>query len=113
MDGREKAFVAAQAADGKKAKDVIILDMRRLSPLCDYFVIASGGSRLQMRSITEAIEEELGKNGVKLDHKEGNNESGWVLMDYNDLVVHVFSEEERSFYDLERLWQDANRLDLI
>ncbi|MGI6576067.1 MAG: ribosome silencing factor [bacterium] len=112
MDGRAIAFVAAQAADEKKAKDVIILDIQSLSPLCDYFVIASGGSRVQVKAIAEAIEEKLALRGIKVEHREGNDKSGWILLDYGDIVVHIFHDQQRAFYDLERLWGDAKRIEL-
>ncbi|HHW92240.1 MAG TPA: ribosome silencing factor [Firmicutes bacterium] len=112
MDSRAKALLAARAAGEKKAKDVIILDIQHLSPFCDYFVIASGSSGIQVKAIAEVVEGRLSEAGFSLDHREGQNDSGWILLDYGDVVIHVFIEEKRVFYDLERLWGDAKRVEI-
>ncbi|MGB3933609.1 MAG: ribosome silencing factor [bacterium] len=111
MDSRAKALLAARAADEKKPKDVVILDIQHLTPLCDYFVIASGNSGIQVRAIAEAVEGRLAEAGFSLDHREGKNDAGWMLLDYGDVVIHIFIEERRAFYDLERLWGDAKRIE--
>lgn len=108
--GKGLALAAARAAEDKKASAVTVLGLENLSPLCDFFVIASGTNRLQVRAIATAVEEKLEEVGGRLDHREGNDQAGWVLLDFGDVVVHIFIEELRQFYDLERLWEDAERI---
>ena len=91
----------------KKAEDIIILDLRKLTTITDFFVICSGNSDKQVKAIVDVIIEELEKFGVKPWHKEGYQYLNWVLLDYIDVVVHVFQKETRGFYSLERLWGDA------
>ncbi|MDD5748383.1 MAG: ribosome silencing factor [Actinomycetota bacterium] len=107
MTSRELAIRAAVAADEKKALDVVILDMRESLGVTDYFVIASGKNERQVRKISEAVEESLQNLGTKPAHREGTIFSRWVLLDYIDFVIHIFLDEDRRFYDLERLWKDV------
>lgn len=107
MEGKQLAFVAAKFADDKKANDIHILTMQGLTIVTDYFVIASGDSTIQVKAICDNIENELAKENVKLLHKEGADTGEWVLMDYGDVVVHVFLRSVRDFYNLETLWADA------
>ncbi len=107
---REVAIAAARAAVGKQGEDVTVLDVRSVIVITDFFVIVSGGSARQVRTITESIEAALKELGVKPVRREGETEGQWVLLDYVDVVVHVFGEEERRYYDLERLWKDAGTL---
>ena len=108
---REVAIRAAQAADEKKADQVVILDMRGLTVVTDYFVICSGQSVPQVRAITRGIEEALEQEGVRARGKEGVDSSRWVLLDFGGVVVHVFHHADREYYDLERLWADAPRVE--
>lgn len=101
------ACVAAAAACDKKAKNVVIMDMRGLSSITDYFVVCSAASAIQTRAIADHIEAELDRRHVRKRHSEGYANGRWILMDYGDFVVHVFHEHEREFYNLERLWGDA------
>lgn len=101
------ALWAREAAVSKKANDTVILEMKGLSFITDYFVITSGTSNVHMKAIADAIEERLDKERVKIDHIEGYREAKWVLLDYGDVIVHIFSESVRRFYDLENLWGDA------
>lgn len=101
------ASLAAVAAGDKKAKRVTILDLRPLSSVTDYFVVCSAGSAIQTRAIADHITEELGRRAVHVDHVEGYQNGRWILLDYGDVVVHVFHDEDRDFYNLERLWGDA------
>ncbi len=96
----------------KKAEDVTVLDLQKATSFTDYFVICSGQSEPQIRTIFKNVEEKLSENGIDLHHMEGRFETGWVLMDYRDFVVHIFSPEKRMYYDLERLWGDAPRWDI-
>lgn len=99
--------VAAHAALDKKAIDVVVLDLQGLSTIADFFLVCSARSTTQAETIAEAIRGALRAEGVRPRHNEGSAESGWLLLDYGDVVVHVFLEETRGFYALERLWGDA------
>lgn len=105
------AVEAAGAADDRKASDIRIMDMRKALGITDYFVIASGNTERQVRRIQDAVEERLRDNGVRPARREGGKSGTWILLDYVDVVVHVFREEERNFYDLERLWKDVLFID--
>lgn len=102
-----KAQAIARAAAAKKALDIVIIDMRKFPTICDYFVIASGTSTPQIDAIADNIAEKLREKRERLFHREGNAAARWILLDYGDVVAHVFYEETRRFYDLERLWGDA------
>jgi ribosome-associated protein len=104
------AIAAARSAADKQATDIVILDVRELIVITDHFVIASAGTKRQIRTVIEAIEDALRSMGEKPIRREGEPEGGWWLLDYVDVVVHVFGVEEREYYDLERLWRDAPRL---
>jgi ribosome-associated protein len=110
-ESRERAIAAARAAASKLAADIVILDVRNLIVITDYFVIATGGTERQVRTIVEAVEKALRDAGERPIRREGESEGRWVLLDYVDTVVHVFAQEERSYYDLERLWRDAPTLE--
>ncbi len=111
-DSRATAVAAAQAAAAKQASDIVILDVRELIVITDYFVIASGSSDRQVRTLVEEIEKGVRERlDVKPVRREGEDGWQWVLLDYVDVVVHVFSDEQREYYDLERLWRDAPRLE--
>ena len=101
---------AAHAAYDKKATDVVALDLRKAAAFTDYFLICTGQNTRQVRAIAEAIEEALRRSGVKPAHVEGYEKSDWVLLDCFDFVVHVFTEDLRLFYNLERLWGSAERI---
>jgi ribosome-associated protein len=96
----------------RKAMDVVVLDMRDSSSITDYFLICSGGSERQIRAIVDAIDEGMNPLGLASLGVEGYRDGHWILMDYGDVIVHVFSPETREYYDLERLWANAPRLDL-
>jgi len=112
LDSRDKALDVARAALDKKAKDVIVLDLQGLSTITDYFVICSGESTTQVKAIEEQIEDALKKKGVRPVGVEGLGYSHWVLMDYGDVIAHIFEESTRAFYELEKLWIDAKKVDL-
>jgi ribosome-associated protein len=103
--------VAVTAAEQKKALDLVVLDLRRTGGFTDYFVICSGGNARQIRAIADGVLEALSAVGVKPAHVEGYDSSDWVLLDYFDFVVHVFAQETRLFYGLERLWGNAERIE--
>ncbi|OIQ12063.1 ribosome silencing factor [Neomoorella thermoacetica] len=110
MDAGRVAQLAAQAVLEKKGIDPVILDLQGITLIADYFVIASGTSTVQVQAIAGRVEEILDEAGVELLHREGLEAARWVLLDYGAVVVHIFLEEERRFYDLERLWGDARRI---
>ncbi len=107
LSAERKARRAARAALDKKAVDAVILDVQGVSTITDYFVVCSGKSATHLRTITDAIREDLRDAGARLLHAEGVPESGWVLLDYGDVLMHVFLEDTRMYYALERLWGDA------
>jgi ribosome-associated protein len=106
----EKTRLCVMAADGKKAEDIVVLDVQPLSSVADYFLICSGSSDRQVKAIVDAIEEQLVQHGEKPLAIEGYQEATWVLIDSADLVIHIFDDETRRFYDLERLWGRAARV---
>lgn len=111
LKSSQLAKTAAQAADEKKAKDIVVLDVARLLVITDYFMICSGNSNRQVRTISENIRQKLAKKGIRPLGVEGEEHADWVLLDYGDLVIHIFTEEQREYYQLERLWRDAPVLD--
>jgi ribosome-associated protein len=109
-DAQRTAVAAARAALEKKAEDVLVLDLRGLSGYTDYLVIGSGTSDRQLEAIAEGVEKELKAMGHKLVGSEGQRGGRWVLLDFGDVVVHVFHQDDRAHYDLEGLWADAPRV---
>ena len=108
----ELARFAALAALDKKAEDLVVLDVRGLSSFTDFFVIMSGRSTRHVQGLAQAVDAALRHKNVKDGNTEGLNEGHWVLLDYNDVIVHIFYNEERSFYDIEGLWHDAPRVEM-
>jgi len=104
------AITAVQAARSKKALDITVLDIRDVSILADYFIICSGNSTTQVKSIADEIKVKMQEAGFLLHHVEGYKEEKWILLDYRDVVIHVFHSREREFYNLEKLWADAKVL---
>ncbi|MCL2579828.1 MAG: ribosome silencing factor [Oscillospiraceae bacterium] len=114
MPENNMAFVekAVKLLDAKKAEDIVVLDLRELTSIGDFFIIASGNNITLVKSLAEELEEQMAKDGLRPRRIEGANSSMWILMDYVDVVVHLFYNETRDFYCLERLWADAPKLDL-
>ena len=106
------AQIACKAIDDKKGQDIKIIDIHNVSVIADYFVIASGTNSNQVQAIVDNVEEQLGRAGFEAKQIEGNRKSSWILMDYGDVIVHVFDEENRLFYDLERIWRDGKVLEM-
>lgn len=105
-------MVAARAADSKQGRDVVVLEVAEVLALCGWFVIASGANERQVKAICDEVEMQVHRaGGPKPKRIEGLDDRQWVLMDYGDVVVHVFQQEQRDFYDLERLWADVPRFD--
>lgn len=107
LDPGQLAKAAVDVASDKKASDVILLDIRNVSIIADYFVICSGQNTRQIQAIADAIDEELGEQGANVLHREGRAETGWLLLDFGDVIVHIFGPKEREYYRLERLWSEA------
>lgn len=106
------AQIACKAIDDKKGLDIKVIDIHNVSVIADYFVIASGTNSNQVQAIVDNVEEQLGRAGFEAKQIEGNRNSSWILMDYGDVIVHVFDEENRLFYDLERIWRDGKVLEM-
>ena len=106
------AQIACKAKNNKKGQDIKIIDIHNVSVIADYFVIASGTNSNQVQAIVDNVEEQLGRAGFEAKQIEGNRNSSWILMDYGDVIVHVFDEENRLFYDLERIWRDGKILEM-
>ncbi|SPF50919.1 conserved hypothetical protein [Syntrophobacter sp. SbD1] len=111
MNSKERAVVCAREALGFKALDLVLLDVSRFSSFADYFIICSGKSSRQVQGIADNLEEELRARGLKPIGTEGKREGHWILMDYGDVIIHVFYEPVRYFYDLESLWSEAPKVD--
>jgi len=107
LDPGQLARAAADIAYDKKASDVLLLDIGELTSIADYFVICNGNNTRQIQAISEAIEDELKKQGARMLHREGIAESGWLILDFGDVIVHIFGPKEREYYRLERLWSEA------
>jgi ribosome-associated protein len=103
---------AIEAAEDKKAVDLVVLDLRKAAGFTDFFLIASGTNARQVRAIADAVMDTLAAEGVKPAHIEGYDRSEWILLDYFDFIVHVFAPETRMFYSLERLWGNAERIEI-
>lgn len=112
MDSKEMAKLAILALEDKKAEDISLIDISEVSVLADYFLIASGSNRNQIQALIDSVEEKLGKNGCNPKQIEGYENANWILMDYGDIIVHVFDRDNRLFYDLERIWRDGKKIDV-
>ncbi|MBQ1311815.1 MAG: ribosome silencing factor [Blautia sp.] len=109
---REMAVLAVKALEEKKGQDIKVIDIHEVSVIAEYFVIASGTNLNQVQAMVDNVEETLGRAGYEPKQIEGSRNSSWVLMDYGDMIVHIFDEENRLFYDLERIWRDGKQLDI-
>lgn len=111
METLEIVKTAVSALEDKKAEDVAVIDIREVSTIADYFIIANGSNQNQLSAMQDAVDEAMVKSGLHAKQIEGNNSSTWILMDYQDIIVHLFSKEDRLFYDLERIWRDGKRVE--
>ncbi|HHY53599.1 MAG TPA: ribosome silencing factor [Clostridiales bacterium] len=112
MTSKDIVKKAVQILDSKKAEDIVVLDIQKLTSLGDYFVIASANNTTLVQTLAEEVEEKLSEAGVEPRKVEGATSAMWILMDYNDVVIHIFYNQTREFYCLERLWGDAPKLDV-
>jgi ribosome-associated protein len=108
----EALKIAVNAADNKKAHDLVALDITGIATFTNYFLFCTGDSSRQMQAIADEIEKRLKEHGLRPSHVEGYQNSEWILMDYMDLVVHIFSKNARTYYDLERLWRDGKKIEV-
>ena len=105
------ARLAYQALDEKKGEDIKVIDISQVSVLADYFIIANGNSESQVRALVDNVEEELAKAGYDMKQREGYGSGNWILMDFGEIIVHVFDKENRLFYDRERIWRDGKQVE--
>ena len=112
MTSKELTKLAVAALEDRKAEDVTVIDISEISPIADYFIIANGTNQNQLQAMRDAADEALYKARVKVQQIEGNQSSTWILMDYGDIIIHIFSKEDRLFYDLERTWRDGKVVDV-
>ena len=111
MSARELAKLIVHSLEEKKAEDIRIIDISKISTIADYFIIANGTNRNQVQALADNVGEDCHKAGYALHQTEGYNSANWILMDYSDVIVHIFSKEDRLFYDLERIWRDVVPVD--
>ncbi len=109
---KEMTRLAIKALEDKKGNDIRVIDIQDVSIIADYFIIASGSNRNQVQTMADNVEEVLGRAGYEPRQMEGYGTATWILMDYNDIIVHIFSEEDRLFYDLERIWRDGKSVSI-
>ena len=112
MQAKEMAKIAYHALDEKKGEDIRIIDIAGISVLADYFIIANGSSESQVQAMVDNVEEEMHKAGYSLKQREGYGSGNWVILDFGDVIVHVFDKENRLFYDLERIWRDGKNIEI-
>lgn len=112
METLELVKKAVAALEDKKAEDVTVIDISGVSTIADYFIIANASNQNQLTAMQDAVDEAMYKEGVHAKQIEGNRSSTWILMDYQDIIVHLFSKEDRLFYDLERIWRDGKVIDI-
>ena len=112
MISKELAKIAVNALQDKKAGDIRIIDISNISSMCDLLVIADGSNYNQVQAMCDNVEESMRQNGIMLKNREGYANGGWILLDYCDIIVHIFREEERSFYDLEHIWHDGKTISI-
>ena len=111
METFEKVKIAVKALDSKKAYDIKVIKIDDLTILGDYFILATGSSSTQVKSLSEGVDEKMSEQGIEPNHIEGKT-SGWILLDYGDVVIHVFGRDESEFYSIEKIWQDGTQIDI-
>ena len=112
MNSYEQSILTAKAISSKKGLNIKLIEIGDISSLADYMVIATGTSSTHVKAIADEVEYQLDEAGISLSHIEGYLSNSWILLDYVDVIVHIFSDEAREFYDLERLWQDGKEIDI-
>lgn len=107
---KEMAVLAIEALEDKKAEDIHVIDISEISVIADYFIIAGGSNRSQIQALCDNVEEKLGKAGNTVRQIEGYDTANWILMDFGDVIIHIFDKENRLLYDLERIWRDGRQI---
>jgi ribosome-associated protein len=110
LDSKQMVKLAYEALDEKKGEDIQIIEIKDISIIADYFIIANGSNASQVSALVDSVTDKLGRNGVEPKRIEGVRSASWILLDYGDVVVHVFSKEDRLFYNLERIWRDGKNI---
>ena len=110
MDSKQIAKIAFDALEDKKGVNIKVIDISNISILADYFIIAGGTNENQVKALADNVEEELAKVDIAPKQIEGYNNANWILMDYQDVIIHIFNEQDRLFFDLERIWSDGNEI---
>lgn len=111
MNSKEIAKLAIKALDDKKAEDIKVIDISEVSVIADYFIIANGTNRSQIQALSDNVEEMLGRAQIPLKQVEGYDNANWVLLDFHDVIIHIFDKENRLFYDLDRIWRDGKMIE--
>lgn len=111
-DSKEILKIAINALEEKKGENIKVIDISKISVMADYFVIVSGKNLNQIKAMADEVEDKLSKAGVEPKQIEGANSSGWILMDYRDFIIHIFNEDQRLYYDIERIWSDGTSIEL-
>jgi ribosome-associated protein len=107
---RKMAQMAVEALEDKKGEDIRVIDISEISTLADYFLIAAGSNRNQVQALSDSVQEKLGRAGYMTKNVEGYDMANWILLDFGDIIVHIFDSENRLFYDLERIWRDGKQI---
>ena len=111
-NAKKMTKIAVAALEDKKGEDISVIDISGVSVMADYFIIANGSNELQVRALVESVEEALEKGGYEKKQREGTHKGGWILLDFTDIIIHIFDKENRLFYDLERIWRDGKSIDI-
>ncbi|MFI3201410.1 MAG: ribosome silencing factor [Eubacteriales bacterium] len=112
MEAKEMAKIAIMALEDKKANDIHVIEISEVSTIADYFIIANGTNRNQVQALIDSVEEALEKVNCRVKQIEGYDSANWILMDYGDIIIHVFDQENRLLYDLEKMWRDGTQVEL-
>lgn len=112
MNSKEIARKAFLLLDEKKAIDIKVIDISKISVIADYFIITGGTNERQVKALADNVEEKLGKEGIVPKSIEGYHNANWILMDYGDVIIHIFNQEDRLFYDLEKIWMDGQSVEI-
>lgn len=111
-ESKKMALLAVEALEDKKAEDITIIDISEVSVLADYFIIADGNNKNQVQAMVDNVQEELFKAGYEMKQMEGYREGNWILLDFGDIIIHIFDKENHLFYDLERIWKDGKEVSI-
>lgn len=111
-NAKKMTQIAVAALEDKKGEEISVIDISGVSVMADYFIIANGSSEPQVRALVDHVEEALEREGYVIKQKEGTHRAGWVLLDFTDVIIHIFDKENRLFYDLERIWRDGKNIDV-